>query len=223
MLDRIAEDVFAFTDDLRLPGGMLLPSRTTLVRRGGRVLVHSPLAIDDARAAEIEALGEVDAIVAPSKIHFLFLEKAIARWPRARVWGARGLETKAKGVAFEPLPPSGAMEGLCVRKIEGFPYIEEHVFLHEPSRTLVVTDLVFNVHEARGIGMPLYLRMVGAWKKTAQSVLWRMLSRDKPAAKRTVADVLAWEIDRVVMAHGDPFEGEAKATLCAALAWLTAG
>lgn len=223
MLDRIADHVFAFTDDLRLPGGMLLPSRTTLVRRGGRVLVHSPLAIDDARAAQIEALGEIDAIVAPSKIHFLFLKKAIERWPRARVWGAPGLETKTKDVAFEPLPQMGEVEGLHVRKIEGFPYIEEHVFLHEPSRTLVVTDLVFNIHEARGMGMPLYLRVVGAWKKTAQSVLWRILSRDKPAAKRTAADMFAWDFDRVVMAHGEPLEGDAKATLAVALAWLSVG
>src|SRR5882672_712113 len=146
VLDTIAEDLFAFTDELRLPGGMNLPSRTTLVRRAGKVLVHSPLAIDDARGAEIDALGDVDAIVAPSCIHYLFLAKAIARWPKARVLGATGLEKKVPGVGFEPLPASGEIEGLRVRRIEGFPSIGEHVFLDERSRTLVVTDLVFNVH-----------------------------------------------------------------------------
>jgi hypothetical protein len=223
MLDPIADDVFAFTDDLRLPGGMLLPSRTTLVRRGGRVLVHSPLAIDDARAAEIEALGEVDAIVAPSKIHFLFLRAALRRWPRARVHGAPGLERKAPGVVFEPLPPEGEIERLRVQKIEGFPYIDEHVFFEPRSRTLVVTDLVFNIHDARGTGMPLFLRCVGAWKKTAQSKVWRFLSRDRPAARRTLEPVFSWDFDRVVMAHGDVLEGEdAKARLGACVSWILA-
>lgn len=219
MLDRIADDVFAFTADLRLPGGMSLPSRTTLLRRGDKVLVHSPLAIDDARAAEIDALGEVDAIIAPSCIHYLFLKAAIARWPSARVLGAPGLEKKVPGVGFTPLPPSGEVEGLCVRRIDGFPYIGEHVFLHD--RTLVVTDLVFNVHAVRDAGMKMFLRIVGAWDKPAQSRFWRYLfSRDVHAGARAVRDVLSWDFDRVVVAHGDVIESDAKATLSSALAWL---
>jgi hypothetical protein len=223
MLDRIADDVFAFSDDLRLPGGMLLPSRTTLVRHdGGRVLVHSPLAIDDARAAEIEALGEVDTIVAPSRIHFLFLEAAISRWPRARVLGAPGLEKKVRGVAFEPLPRRGEVCGLDVLLVDGFPYIGEHVFLHAPSRTLVVTDLVFNVHATRDLGMQLFLRAAGAWQKTAQSRAWRYLfARDMPAARRSRRELLAWEFERVVVAHGVVVERNAKPSLERALAWLS--
>jgi hypothetical protein len=221
VLDPIAEDVFAFTDDLRLPGGMKLPSRTTLVRRAGKVLIHSPLAIDDARAAEIEALGDVDAIVAPSCIHYLFLAKAIARWPNARVLGAPGLEKKIPGVAFEALPTTGEIEGLRVRRIEGFPYIGEHVFLDERSGTLIVTDLVFNVHAVRDLGMKTFLRAVGAWNKTAQSRMWRYLfARDVGAGARSARDILAWDFDRVVVAHGDVVTTDAKSHLSTALAWL---
>jgi hypothetical protein len=221
MLDRIAEDIFAFTDDLRLPGGMNLPARTTLIRRDGKVLVHSPLAIDDARAAEIETLGDVDAIVAPSCIHYLFLERAAKRWPNARVLGATGLEKKVPTVSFAPLPAEGKIEGLRVRRIDGFPYIGEHVFLDERTGSLVVTDLIFNIHAVRDVGMKMFLLAVGAWDKPAQSRFWRYLfSRDLQAGARSVRDVLAWDFDRIVVAHGDVVDSDAKPRLERALAWL---
>jgi hypothetical protein len=226
MLTPIADDLFGFEQDLRLPG-MLLPTRTTVMRLSdGKVLVHSPLAIDDARAKAIEAIGEVSYLVAPSCIHFLFLKAAMDRWPKARVFGAPGLEKK-KGmgaVSFERLPAEGAPDAfggdLVVRRVEGFPYIGEHVFLHPKTRTLVCTDLVFNVHEARGLGAPIFLRLVGAWKELAQSRVWRLLARERAAASRSVADVLAWDFDRIVMGHGSVVEKDGRAQLARALRWL---
>jgi len=225
MLRPVTEDIWAFDADLRLPGGMLMPSRTTIVRLAGdRLVVHSPLGISDELAREIEALGEVSTIVAPSCIHFLFLKRAMARWPKARVMGAPGLEKKVPGVGFAPLPASGAPEPfggeLLVRRIEGVPYIQEHVFLHPKTQTLVVTDLVFNIHETRGFGMPIFLRVVGAWKKTAQSRVWRFLTKDCGLAGQCVEDVLAWPFDRVVMAHGDVLEKGGREVLANALAWM---
>jgi hypothetical protein len=137
------------------------------------------------------------------------------------VVGAPGLEKKVPGVAFDPLPPEGVFEGLRVRQIAGFPYINEHVFLDPRTNTLVVTDLVFNVHEARGFGMPIFLRVVGAWRKTAQSRAWRYIfAKDAAAGGSCVRDVLGWEFDRVVVAHGDVMTDDAKARLTQALAWM---
>jgi hypothetical protein len=228
MLKPICEDIWGFEDDLRLPGGMKLPSRTTIVRRAdGGVIVHSPLAIDDATAKEINAIGEVKSIVAPSCIHFLYLKPAMERWPKARVLGAPGLERKVKGLTFEPLPIQGSTDALGddlrVRLIEGVPYITEHVFLHPKTRTLIVTDLVFNIYETRGFSMKVFLFMVGAWKKTAQSRMWRFLTKDRSAAARSLEDMLAWDFERVVVAHGDVIDGEPNVKLRGALHWLLAG
>ncbi|WP_437729067.1 DUF4336 domain-containing protein [Sorangium sp. So ce861] len=227
MLRTIAEDVWAYEKDFRMPVGDL-PARATVVRRAdGGIVLHSPLAFDDATAREIDALGEVRAIVAPSRLHHVYVKAATERWPRASVLGAPGLEKKLSGVPFAPLPRSGVApelgDDLTVRLVEGVPYISEHVFLHARSRTLIVTDLLFNVHEVRNFGMKAFLWLGGAWKKTAQDHVWRVLVRDRAAAARSVADVLAWEFERVVVAHGDVIEGDAKDRARRALAWMGRG
>lgn len=228
MLTTITDGIWGYEQELRLPLGMRLPSRTTIVRRAdGGLVMHSPLGFDEDAARTIDDLGEVKTIIAPSCIHYLFLAAATKRWPKARVFGAPGLEKKTavRNVVFEPLPHDGAVEGLgedfVVRRIDGVPYITEHVFLHRPTGSLVVTDLVFNIERCSSWGMRVYLRCMGAWKKTAQSAVWRMLTKDKPAAAESARAVLDWEFDRVIVAHGDVVTGDAHGTLERALAKMT--
>jgi len=225
MLKTIAEDMWAIEDVVRMPLGLRMPSRSTVVRlSNGKLVVHAPLAIDDRLAREIDALGEVTHLVAPSCLHHLFLRGASERWPRARVLGAPGLESKLGGLRFEPLPAHGAIDAVAgeldVVRIAGAPAVSEHVFLHARSRTLLVTDLVFNVHRDTSFGMSLVLRMVGAWKKLAQSRSWRLFVKDRALAADAMQRVLAWDFDRLVMAHGDVVERGAHAELAAAAAWL---
>jgi hypothetical protein len=220
VLNPIGEEIWDLRQDIRVPGGILLPSRTIVFRLAQRkLLLWSPVAIDDEDAKAVDALGEVAWVVAPSRIHFFFFRAALERWPQARALGAAGLEKKIPGVAFDPLPESGMIAGeLRVQRIEGFPYIDEHVFSRD--KTLLVTDLLFNVQEARGFAAPIFLRAVGTWKKPAQSRLWRVLLKDREAARRTLGEVLAWDFDRVVMAHGDDVVDDAHGAVKNALAWL---
>lgn len=225
MLAKITDGIWGYEQDLRLPMGLRLPSRSTLVRMpDGGLVMHSPLGFDDETAKAIDDLGEVKTIIAPSCIHYVFLAAATRRWPKARVLGAAGLEKKraVKGVAFEPLPHEGVVDGLgddlVVRRIDGVPYITEHVFLHRPTGSLVVTDLVFNLHRCSSWGMRVYLRCMGAWEKTAQSAIWRLLTEDASAAAAGARAVLAWDFERVIVAHGDVVTENAHATLDGALA-----
>ena len=77
MLRHIGEDIWAHEKDIPLPGGMSMPGRATILRlRDCQLVVHSPLAIDDATAEEIAALGEVRYVIAPNTYHWLFLKAA---------------------------------------------------------------------------------------------------------------------------------------------------
>ncbi|WP_394848663.1 DUF4336 domain-containing protein [Pendulispora brunnea] len=223
MLRTITDDLWTLERDIRLSGGMRMPARATILRlTGDELLVHSPLAMDDETARAISRLGKVTSIVAPNCMHHLFLRDAIARWPNARVFGPAGLERKSKGILFDALPSEGPiLDGtVAVRRIDGAPSLAEHVFFHPRSRTLVVSDLVFNVHASPGLSLQFFLRLVGVWKKLGQSRVWKFLIKDRAAAAQSARDLLLWDFDRLVMAHGDIVEAGAHAKLESALAWM---
>mgnify|MGYP000986613782 CR=1 FL=1 len=78
----LAEGVHTLESTLRIHAGFYLPVRTTLLRLDdGSLLMISPLRIDDALAARVDALGPISHIVAPSNLHHLFVGEAAARWP----------------------------------------------------------------------------------------------------------------------------------------------
>jgi hypothetical protein len=225
MLQPIAEGIWGYERDVRAQVGMLLPARATLMRcTGGALVLHAPLAIDEALARDIAKLGEVTHLIAPSCLHWMSLAAAHARYPKARVYAAPGLEQKLGDVPFAPLGESGAVDGmadLTVQHIAGVPMLNEHVFLHRPSRSLVVTDLLFNVHRCAHLWTRTVLRTISAWQKSAQSFEWRLLVRDRTALARSVEQMLAWDFTRIVLAHGDIIDDDARGQAERLLAWVT--
>ncbi len=227
----IGHDIWDYEIDVALPLGLRMPSRTTIVRlASGALVVHAPLAFDDAAAKELEALGDVRFVIAPACTHWLFVKAFRERWPRATVFAAPGLEKKLTGkhgVSFEPLPPTGRVEAigdeLRVQRIDGAPGMDEHVFLHRGSRSLVVTDLLFNIHTCSSLGMRLFLALTGVWGKPAQSRAWRFLVKDRAQAAQSVAGILGWEFERVIAAHGAVIDANARQQMAGALRWMTQG
>jgi hypothetical protein len=110
---------------------------------------------------------------------------------------------------------------LWVERIEGAPWITEHALFHERSRSLIVSDLFFNVRRPNGFMTNLFFRIVGAHRKTAQSRVWRLLVKDRTAAARSAEAVLGWDFERVIVGHGDIVEEDARERARAALAWMT--
>lgn len=221
----IAPGVHALESSLRVTAGFHLPVRTSLLElTDGGLMMISPLAVDDLLAARVDALGRVRHIVAPNTLHHLFLNDAAARWPAAELHVPRGLPPKlakrGRALPAHTLLPEGAPSGVRVIPFEGAPGLDEHVFFHAASRTLVVTDLVFHVQAPQGPLTGLILRAVGAHRTVAQSRALRMLIRDPQAARRSVEHMLALDFTRLVMAHGVVLEQDAKAQLRSALRHL---
>lgn len=232
MLRTIAPDLWCLDADLRLSAGFHLPIRMTVIRlASGGLWLHSPIAIDDTSAAAIEALGPVEHIVAPSLMHHLFARPACERWPSAKLHAPASLAAKRdRSRRALPAPQlridqalaeDARWSELAIVALEGAPKLDEFVFVHRPSGTLIVTDLVFNVHEVEGLMSPLILRMVGAWKRLAQSRIWRTAVKDRAAIKASAERVTKLEFHRLVPAHGDVVEGpDTHERVHAALHWM---
>ncbi|MBV1857995.1 MAG: DUF4336 domain-containing protein [Nannocystaceae bacterium] len=221
-LEPLAEGLWGTEHDLFMNNVVHFRGRMTVVQlESGGLLLHSVVPIDDALAAALETLGPVEHIVAPNLLHHTHLAPAIERYPAATVWGVRGLADKRTDVRFEKTlgesTPSWAAE-FTPLQVNGIPWATETVFFHPATNTLVVTDLVFNIHEVRGWITPWVLRMAGAYRRFAQSRLLRRAIKDPDAASDSVKEMLAWPIERVVMAHGRVVCDDAKAQLANALA-----
>jgi hypothetical protein len=219
-LETIADGLWGAEHDLFMNGIVHFRGRMTVVRlRSGGLLLHSVIPIDDALAAELQALGSVEHIVAPNLLHHTHLVPVLARYPEAKVWGAPGLADKRDDVRFDAslVDPAPWADELDQHFIEGIPWANETVFFHRATGTLIVTDLVFNIHEVRGWITPWVLRLSGAYRRFAQSRLLRSSIRDAAAASASAEHLLAWPIERVVMAHGRIVDRDAKARLHDAL------
>ncbi|MEO0593160.1 MAG: DUF4336 domain-containing protein [Myxococcota bacterium] len=223
----IAEDVFELSGEVRMIAGWYLPLRTVVLKLGDSLWVHSPVALDEAVAERIDALGSVRWLVAPSNLHHLFIGDWKRRWPDATMIGARGLLRKRPDLTFDATLDSAELEWPGVEHvyIEGAARLGETVFFHRPSRSLVCTDLMFNLHanNTRGFLTPWILRMTGAYGRPAQSRLLRSVTKDRGRARSSLERVLEWPIERVLMAHGDVVDSDAKDILRSSCHWMLSG
>ncbi len=228
MLTPITEGLWHDQFDLIIPPRLHMRGRMVVARLAdGRLWVWSPIPMSDALAQQLEALGPVGHVVAPNALHHLHFAGAVARFPRAERWIAPALATKRPDLeGCQPLgdaPPAAWAADFDQHRVAGAPKLDEVVFFHRASRSLVVTDLVFNVQQVQGWVTGLVLRMVGAHKRLAQSRAMRMLVRDRAAAAASARTILGWGFERIVMAHGEIVEHDARARMTEALRWMLGG
>jgi len=186
-------------------------TRMTVIKlSAGGLFLHSPIRLDGGLRSELDGLGEVRAIVAPNRAHHLFAGDACAAYPNAKLYGALGLPLKRKDLKFagmlgdEPRPEwRGDIEQ---RTIKGAPMLNEVAFFHPASRTLILTDLAFNVPKDRPWGIPLVFRLMGAGGRFGPHRFVRWMIRDQPAARESLGLIMRWDFDRVIVAHGDVIE-----------------
>ena len=226
-LETIADGLWGAEWDLAIGGVMNFRGRMTVVQLGGGgLLLHSPIPIDDVLAERIADLGNVEHIVAPSCLHHLHVPKVRARYPDATIWGAPKLAAKLPDLpldrTLEDPAPADWPKDLELVSLEGNNWMGEVVFFHPRSQTLVVTDLLFNIHDAKGWFTRLVLRSVGAFRKPAQSMMVRLTTKDKPAFARSIERVLSWNFVRLIPAHGVVVENDAHTVLRQQVAWLPA-
>lgn len=193
-------------------------TRMTVIRlSGGGLFLHSPVRLDGGLRAEIDGLGEVRAIVAPNKFHHLYAGEWRAAYPNAKLYAAPGLPEKRKDLKFDGLladEPRIEWRGdLEQRIIRGMPMANEVAFFHPSTRTLILTDLVFNVPRGRSWGLPGLSLLLGVGGRLGPSRLGRWLIRDQQAARASLGAILRWDFDRLILAHGDVVETDGRRKL----------
>jgi hypothetical protein len=224
MLDPICEDLYGVSGTLRMPTGVVLPLRCTIIRLpGGDLVVHSPIRFSDADAAAINALGPVRHLVAPNGFHHLYVKHALDRWPTAVLTKSPALVKKRADLAAAHILGEGQAPWdttvLEPMPIDGAPMAGEFCFFHRPSGALLLTDAAFNVTEPANLVSALMFRLGGTYKTFRQSRLFGFAIKDRAAAARSARTVLERPIRLVIPCHGEVVAPPTDAHAALTAAW----
>lgn len=201
--------------------GIHVGARATVMETDAGVLLHSPLPRRDMQPGLSANVG-VEAprwVVAPNLLHHLF----VGEWIDAgcEAWAAPGLPEKRADLTFHGVLADAPTFGpdIGVFPLTCFAFTNEVVFLHRPSRTLVVTDLVFHF----GRDAPWLTRVAmacAAGYPGCRTTLLERVGFHRPTARREIGALLELDFDRLVMAHGHPIETGGRDALRDAMRWL---
>jgi hypothetical protein len=217
--------------------GLPFPTRMTLIRLDdGGLFVHSPVTLTADLREAVDELGPVQHLIAPNWIHYAYLPEWQAAYPKAQTHAAPGVRERAsgRGVAIRiehllgsktPAAWAGQIDQLLV---EGNPVHREVVFFHRRSRTLVLTDLIenFEAHKCPAWMRPL-ITLAGARDPDGRPPFDMRLSfrlghrgRGRAMLREAVETMLAWDPQRVIVAHGRWYAHDGAAELRRAFRWV---
>lgn len=203
----VAEGVWVVHQPLRF-FGIEIGTRMTVIRlEDGMVWLHSPVALDEDLALRIERIGPVRFIVAPNKLHHLYAGDAHRRFPDASLHLAPGLLAKrpdlAGGLELEPDTPPPWGPEIVAHHVGGLRVLREVVFFHPPTRTLVLSDLAFNIGRDAPWTTRQFGRLAGAYDKLGCPTDFRLLFiADREAFATSIATIRQWNFERIILAHG---------------------
>jgi hypothetical protein len=222
-LEQLDRDLWVATRPLPMWIGDIGCRMSVLRLASGDLLLHSPVALDAATRDAVDGLGRVRWILGPSKVHHFHLGDWARAYPGAELCGVPGLAEKRRDLHFHRVVDARTAsepwgDGVRAVLFAGAPLMNELVLLHPSSRTLVLTDLAFNVrsrNEAR-----LFHRLVGATGRFGPHRIARAGIRDEGAARRSLEEILAWDFDRVIVSHGDVLPAGGHAAMESAFSYL---
>ncbi len=188
--------------------------RMTVARLGdGRLILHNAIALNPDEMTELDAWGEVSAIVVPNAFHRQDAHIFEQRYPHAKVYAPRAALTKVNKVAkvagdFDTVPSDESVRAEHLDGMAG----REGVLLVQSAEgtTAVFNDAVLNMEPVSGL-MNLFLAPTGR-PSVPRFSRW-MLIKDKRAFADHLRRIADGNLRRVIVGHGDTIERDASGVL----------
>lgn len=204
--------------------GVHVGTRMTVIRlANGGLVLHSPVPLNAELRRELDALGPVQHIICPNHYHHLHAGEAVAAYPQALLHGPAKLQRKRTdlkfGATLTETPHADWQDQLIPYHIDGS-LLDETVFYHLPSRSLITVDVVENITHCAHAPTRWYLRLGGIYGRVGWHRLMRGVYRNRAAARASFERILRLPFERVVVAHGEVIERDAHGKLRRGLAWL---
>lgn len=227
-MEKLAHEIWIFDGEPVQFLGLPFSTRMTVIRlSSGELWVHSPIKLSESITEKIDSLGSVKYLIAPNHLHHLFISEWIAVYPNAEVYGTNEVIKKRSDISFHA-SLNNSQDYAWEPDIEhelfsGSPLMEECVFFHNGSSTLIVTDLVENFS---GQDFNYWQRIVatgvGILAPNGKTPLdWRLsFMFGKAEARKHLNRLLSRNPRILVMAHGEIVNENAERFLQQSFKWL---
>jgi hypothetical protein len=207
-----------FLESVKKMPVMDLPVRSTYVplQKGG--ILISPGS--NSQESQLKGLGSVTDLVGPNLYHCAGIQRASAVFPNAKKWGPLGAKEYKNEISWsDEISMSNwpYQNELPFVQLQGMPKVNEVVFFHPDSKSLIVADLCFHMLKTKGIGAWIILKMFGTYKKFAVSNFFLRAMTDKAAFEKSLKQVFEFDFDNVIVSHGENLMGDGKNKLRRAL------
>jgi hypothetical protein len=205
-LTRINERIMVVVGELKMPL-MVLPRRMTAVRlHSGGLAIFSAIALREPEMDELESFGRPAFLIVPSPRHRLDAPTYVERYPDITVVAPRaGVEKIEEVVPVSTSAPDFGDPTVRYVEICGDSALEVE---GDDGLTLIVNDLIGDIHDEKGIGGWLLKAMGFAGDEAHVPAPVKLLLGKH---KSEVAQQFRFWADRpdlrrIVVSHGDPIE-----------------
>lgn len=216
-LVELEDGILTVTGDIKMPLAHL-KRRMTIVRlKDGGLVVYSAIALDENEMARIEAYGRPAFLVVPSDIHRMDAPIWKERYPAMKVVTPEGARKKVEEVVpVDTTSPDFGDANVKFVTVAGVEGHEAALVVTTPrGTTLVVNDIVGNIHDAHGVGGWI-LKKAGFAGDDPQvpRVVKKKIVEDEHALGVQLeqwADLPS--LTRILVSHGDPIESNPRQAL----------
>ncbi|MCL2491017.1 MAG: hypothetical protein FWF36_09935 [Propionibacteriaceae bacterium] len=219
------EGIWTVDGPQALDMGLTFTTRMAIIKAPGDGLwICDPVSVNDATRAQIDALGPVECLVTSTQRHIWRLETWHQMYPKAKLWTCGNVPKRLRTLPYDGVVGDEPLwDGIQQVKFGGNRLLAEAWFFHEESRTLIVGDLLQANLPLPGHPISnLVFRLAGGAGPSAQVGRdLKMTFTDKAAARRSLARVMDWDFNRLILAHGPLVTDDAKTHLASAFTWLT--
>ena len=227
MIKKFAENIWIVEGhDIKF-FGIPFEIRMTIIKLAdGSLWLHSPVQPSDELFQAVGELGEVSHIIAPNKLHHLYVKPWAEKFTKAKLWAAPGLMERKLGINFdekldEHAPPEWTSD-IDQIIFHGSKILAEAIFFHKNSRTLIVTDLIQNHSPEKNSWFWRQLKRLGGVlaPKGGVPIDLRLTILDRQAGAKSFEQILKWDFDRLIIAHGLCLSSQARPFVEKAFSWI---
>lgn len=231
MLDELSTDLWVAEGQCVNFHGFAYPTRMVVARlSNGDIWVWSPIKFTDELAQAVADLGAVKHLISPNKIHHLFLTEWQAHFPEAALWGPQSSINKRRDLDFhrhlDGETPSVWQEDFEQFHVQGSLAMDEIVFFHKASRSLILADFSENfsedfLEENWSVWRRRLAKLWGITDEKGYAPLdWRLSFFRRKKLRQLRDALLSCDVEKVVMAHGEIQHSDGNEYLKRSLSWI---